>query len=111
MFKHNKHKEELKKRKKKEKHNNSLLNQLYGGKNERSGMRRSERAERKTKEEKQSVLEELGPPSAPREQKKHGQIHYNPIIILLSCCILNVFIIPLACLTGIIIHCIRITQQ
>ena len=46
-----------------------------------------------------------------KKKKKNGQLHYNSVIILLSCCILNVFIIPLAYLTGIIIHCIRITQQ
>ena len=59
MFKHNKHEEEQKKKQTKTKNKKKihLINDKEE-KNERSGMRWSERAEKKTKEEKQSVLEE-----------------------------------------------------
>ena len=58
MFKPNKHEEQQKKTQTKKK--NIIIVYLINDKeekNERSGMWRSERAERKTKEEKQSVLE------------------------------------------------------
>ena len=109
MFKPNKHEEQQKKTQTKKK-NIIIVYLMIRRKKLKKWHVEERKSRKKDKRRETKCVRIVGTAFCAERTKKNGQIHYNPVIILLSCCILNVFIIPLAYLTGIIIHCIRITQ-
>ena len=80
MFKPNKHEEEQKKK-------NIIIIYFINDKeekNERSGMRWSERAEKKDKRKETKCVKSVGTAIC-AARTKNGQIHYNPVRLIGDC--------------------------